>query len=118
MKKKKKKFVPPQSNIGRLIDLPLEDFKNEVVNQKVPIGVLNNVKINFLGSFTELRLRKDDIIQRISKGELSKDDPVVRKTLNGIYAEMTKIEQKSLYLTERVKELIDVDKDVVDSAKN
>lgn len=56
-------------------------------------------------------------MSQILDGKLDKEDPLVKKTLDGIYAEMTKIEQKALYLTERIKEL-DVDKEVFDTKNN
>ena len=118
LRRKKKKQQTPQSNLGRIIDLPFEEFKKEIVEQKVPIGVLTNIKLNFFGAFSELGVRKDNIIKQITSGELSKDDPKVTNVLNGLYAEMTKIEQKSLFLTERIKDLADVDKGVVDSPNN
>ena len=97
-----------QSMIGKIIDLPLEEFKKEIVEQKVSIGVLSNLKINLFGAFEECRMRKENIISQILEGKLNKEDPTVKKVLDGLYVEMTKIEQKSLYLTERVKELSDV----------
>ena len=118
MRKKRKKVVAEeQSLIGRIIDLPLEEFKKEIVEQKVPIGVINNIKLNFVGAYEEFRIRKDGIVSQILEGKLDKEDPLVKKTLDGIYAEMTKIEQKALYLTERIKEL-DVDKEVFDTKNN
>ena len=97
-----------KSMIGKIIDLPLEEFKKEIVEQKVPIGVINNVKLNLFGAYEELRLRKENILSQIFSGELDKDNPTVKKVLDGLYSEMTKIELKSLYLTERAKELLDV----------
>lgn len=108
MRRKKKKQEPVQSMIGRIIDLPLEEFKKEIVDQKVSIGIIQNTKINLTGAYEELRIRKDDIVNQILLSKLDRNDPVVKKTLDGLYAEMTKIELKSLYLTERANELLNL----------
>lgn len=118
MSKKVKKKKEEKSMLGKIIDLPLEDFKKEVCEQKIPIGVVHNTKLNLIGAFNELKVRKDGILDSIAKKTLNKDDPKVRKTLDGLYAEMVKIEQKTLYLTEREKELADLESGVVDSVKH
>lgn len=96
------------SNLGTIIDSPLEEFKKQIEEQKVPIGVLNNLKINLFGAYNELTTRKDYIIKQIAEEKLSISEPSTRTVIEGIYAELTKIEQKSLYLTERINKLSDV----------
>ena len=96
--------------LGKIIDLSLEDFEKELVNQKVNIGTMNNLILNLEGAYFELRTRKDAVLDIVFKGGKSKDDPEIKKALDGLYAEMTKTEQKITYLKQRVKELIDVDK--------
>lgn len=106
MRKKKKQ---PKSMIGKIIDLPIEDFKKELVLQEVNIGTMNNLILNLEGAYFELRTRKDSIIDLVVKGVRTKDDPEIKKCLDGLYAEMTKLEQKITYLKQRVKELVNVD---------
>ena len=48
--------------IGKIVDLPLEDFEKELVRQKVNIGTINNLILNLEGVYYELRTRKDEII--------------------------------------------------------
>lgn len=96
--------------LGKIIDLSLEDFEKELKEQKVNIGTMNNLILNLEGAYFELRTRKDGVLDLVFKGGKSKDDPEIKKALDGLYAEMTKIEQKITYLKQRVKELIDVDK--------
>lgn len=105
---KKKKSQKEVTMIGKIIDLPLEDFKAELVLQKVNIGTMNNLILNLEGAYNELRMRKDGVLNLIFTGAKSKEDPEVKKALDGLYAEMTKVEQKITYLKERVKELVDV----------
>ena len=107
---KKKQQKEEKSMIGRIVDMPMEDFKRELVRQKVNIGVMNNLILNLEGSYAELKSRKDSVLDLVFKGMKSKDDPEITKSLEGLYAEMTKIEQKVVYLKQRVKELVDVDK--------
>ena len=96
--------------IGRIIDLPLEDFEKELIRQKVNIGTINNLILNLEGAYFELRTRKDAVINLVFKTGKSKDDPEIKKSLDGLYAEMIKVEQKITYLKQRSKELINVDK--------
>ena len=96
--------------IGNIIDLPLEDFKKELVRQKVNIGTINNLILNLEGAYFELRTRKDTVLDLVFKSGKSKDDPEIKKSLDGLYAEMIKVEQKITYLKQRRKELINVDK--------
>lgn len=104
-KKRRKKQEEPKSTIGRIIDMSLEEFENELVRQKANVGVMNNLKLNLVGVYNELVVRKDHIVKRIIDKEIEKT-PEVEKTLNGLYAEMIKVEQKATFLTQRVNELL------------
>lgn len=104
-----KKQVEEKSMIGKIIDLPLEDFERELVEQKVNIGTINNLILNLSGAYRELSARKDGVMQLVEKGIKQKDDLEVKKSLDGLYAEMIKTEQKITYLKQRSKELVNVD---------
>ena len=124
MRRKKRHKVKPteeKSLLGRIIDLPLEDFKEELVNQKVSLGVMCNVRLSLTSAYQELVLRKEAIMKNIASNAFSQDDPKVKSTLEGIYAELTKIEGKVTYLSEVINDLMDLDKKdentVVDSPK-
>lgn len=91
-----------ESTLGKTIDLPLEDFKKDIIEQKVPIGVLNNMYLLFNASFNDLVRRKNVLMEKKASGEIEEDiTPVVK----GIYSEMIKIEQKCTFLVERIDEL-------------
>lgn len=105
----KRQFQEPKTMIGQIVDLPLKDFKKELVHQKVNIGTINNLILNLEGAYYELRIRKEAILNLVFKGEKSKDDPEIKKALEGLYAEMIKTEQKITYLKQRSKELVKVD---------
>lgn len=117
MRRKKKKFEEPslaevkdyQSTMGKIIDLPLDEFKAELIKQKVNIGTMNNLILNLESIYYDLRRRKDAVLDLVYKGMRKKEDQEVQKSLDGIYAEMTKIEQKVTYLKETVKKLVNVD---------
>lgn len=124
MRRKKRQKVKPteeKSLLGRIIDLPLEDFKEELVKQKVSLGVMCNVRLSLTSAYQELVLRKEAIMKNIALNEFSQDDPKVKSALEGIYAELTKIEGKVTYLNEVINNLMDLDKKdentVVDSPK-
>ena len=104
------KKQPEKSMIGEIIDMPLEDFEDELVKQKVNVGTMNNLILNLESVYYELRMRKDGVIKLVTDGKKLKDDLEITSALNGLYAEMTKVEQKIVYLKERTKELMNVDK--------
>ena len=104
---KKKQQKEEKSMIGRIVDMPMEDFKSELVRQKVNVGTMNNLILNLEAIYFDLRHRKDSILSSIFEGRLEKDADT-EKAINGLYAEMTKLEQKITYLKAKVKELSDV----------
>lgn len=99
----KKKEV---SELGKMIDMPLDNFKASLTMQKVPIGVINQYILLFEATYAELRGRKDAVLDLVFKGEKTKDE--VKPVVDGLYAEMTKLEQKIVYMKERVKELLNL----------
>lgn len=110
MKKRRRRKHPKvveQSMLGRVIDLPFEDFKKELEVQKVNIGVNNNLILLLTSTYNDLRNRKEAVLDLVFTGKKSKDE--VKPALEGLYAEMTKLEQKITYLKERSKKLLDVD---------
>jgi len=113
VKKKHKKDLEEvkqyQTTMGQIIDLPLEEFKAELIKQKVNIGTMNNLILNLEAIYFDLRQRKEAVLDLVFKGLRDKEDPEVKKSLDGLYAEMTKVEQKVVYLKEVTKELINVD---------
>ena len=96
------------SIVGSIIDMPMEDFKEELVKQKVNIGVMNNLILYLESCYNELRTRKDACVNLVTSGKVLSNDKEVSRALEGLYAEMTKAEEKITYLKERRKELIDV----------
>lgn len=106
-KKQKTKFKV-QSMIGAIIDMPLEEFKEELVKQNTNVGTMRNLIVYFNSIYADLKTRKDGIMNLVIKEGHSKDEPEIKNALNGLYAEMVKIEEKTVYLNQRVKELIDV----------
>lgn len=108
-KRRKKKQQEFKSTIGCIVDMSLEEFEAELVRQEANVGVMNNLKLNLSGVYNELVVRKDHIIQRVISGEIEKT-PEIEKTLNGLYAEMIKVEQKAVYLTQKVNELLKLEK--------
>ena len=93
-------------NVGDIIDMPLEDFKRELVAQHVNIGTINNLILWFESIYAELSGRRNAVMDLVRKGIRAKDDPEVVKSLNGLYAEMTKIEQKVVHLKEVREKLL------------
>ena len=111
-RKRGKNNKPQPTMIGQIVDLPLEDFEKELIEQKVNIGTINNLILNLEGVYYELRMRKDAILKMKFEGTVEKAK--ANDVLNGLYAEMIKVEQKITYLKQRSKELVDVDKHQID----
>lgn len=92
--------------IGYIVDMPFEDFKEELVKQKVSVGVMNNLILLMESIYFDFRNRKEALIKSVFENRLTKEE--TEKAINGLYAEMTKLEQKIVYLKDRVKELSNV----------
>ena len=103
---KKKQPKEERSMIGKIIDLPMEDFERELVRQKVNVGTMNNLILNLEAIYFDFRQRKDVLMQSVFEGRLTKEE--TDEPIKGIYAEMIKLEQKITYLKAKVKELSDV----------
>jgi hypothetical protein len=109
---KVKKVRIPEKNtsmIGKIIDMPFDMFKEELERQKVNIGTMSNLILNLEAMYFQCRQRKDGVLDLVYKGKKKENDPEIQKSMNGLYAEMTKLEKKIVYLKKRVKELANVD---------
>lgn len=107
MKKRRKKKQIEKSVLGRIVDMSLEDFEKELVKQKVNIGVINNLIMLLSATYHDLVQRKDGVLDLVFKGEKKKEE--VQPIVEGLYAEMTKLEQKITLLKEKSKKLMDLD---------
>lgn len=105
-KKRRKKHTNNTTDLGKVIDMPFDKFVVELDKQKVNIGVNNNLILLLEATYNDLRQRKDLILDLVFTGKKSKEE--VQPALNGLYAEMTKLEQKIVYLKERSKKLLDL----------
>lgn len=108
-RKKKVQRVQTQSMLGAIIDMPQEQFEEELIKQKTNIGTVNNLILTLESVYGDFRQRKDSVLDLVFKGVKDKDDPEVKKALDGLYAEMTKLELKITHLKNRQKDLIDLD---------
>ncbi len=92
-----------QSQVGALIDMPMDTFKNELVNQQVNVGIMSNM-VHLLSSvYSDLNLRRNEFVKRATENIISKDE--AKLSLEGVYAEMIKVEEKIVYLKKRISEL-------------
>lgn len=91
--------VRQPSELGILIDSPLEDFKKAVSEYNV--GTLNGLINTLTCVYDELNGRKEVVL---SSGSISLDQKEI--ATKGLFAEMLKIEEKVTFLRERVKDLI------------
>ena len=113
-KRKKKQSI---TAIGQIVDQPMEDFKKSLEEQHTNVGTMNNLIHYLNGAYADLRQRKDTIMKSLESEDITtKDRKEIEKTVRGIYAELIKIEEKVVFLQDKVKELIDVDGEI-DSPK-
>ena len=54
-KRRREKQQEQPSMIGKIIDLPLEEFKAELAIQKVNVGPMNNLLLNLESIYFDLR---------------------------------------------------------------
>ena len=110
MFKKKKESM---SAIGKIIDQPMSDFKKYLEEEHVNVGTMNNL-IHYLNmAYADLRQRKDTIMKPLDNKDISKKERrEIEKAVRGIYAELIKIEEKVVYLKDKVSELVDVNGEV------
>ncbi len=94
-----------KSFLGEVIDMPMDEFKQSLDDQKVNRGTMQNLILWLENTYAQLRAAKDEIISRCMSDTLSKDAPEVQKSLNGLYAEMLKTEEKVVYLKKRCREV-------------
>lgn len=94
------------SSIAQVVDAPQDQFEQEIIDQHVNVGQLQNMIILLESIYGQFCVQKDMVVNSVVRGERTKDDPQVKSTLEGLYAEMTKIELKVTFLKNRRKELI------------
>lgn len=97
---------PEKSMVGKIIDLPLDDFKREVEEQKLNVGMTHNVYMSLTGIYNDLCIRKDKVIELVTSKQRKADDPEIKSVLTGLYAEMLKVEEKVVFLKQREERLL------------
>ena len=104
---KKKKSV---TAIGQLVDLSMSDFKKYLKENNVNIGVMNTLIMSMNGAYYELKQRKESLMTMYTSDKTPAfQKKKIEKSIKGIYAELIKIEEKVVYLTETSKNLLDLD---------
>ena len=92
--------------VAAIIDMPQEDFEKQVSDENLSIGQISNLTVFLEGVYAQLIHMKDGVMNLVMSGEREKDDPEIVKNLTGIYAELTKIELKVVFLKNRRKEIV------------
>lgn len=90
------------SPIGKLIDSTDEVFREELEKQQVNVGTMKNMSLYLSMTWEDLRVKKDGIIHIIVENKPGTDGGALRDTLQGIYMEMVKIENKVTILNEKI----------------
>ena len=96
--------------IGQLVDLSMSDFKKYLKENNVNIGVMNTLIMSLNGAYYELKQRKEALMTMYTSDKTPAfQKKKIEKSIKGIYAELIKIEEKVVYLTETSKNLLDLD---------
>ena len=102
--KSKKESV---SALGRVIDQPMKDFKKYLKEEHVNVGTMNSIILYLNSAYADLRQRKDTLMKSFENPEISKKEKRdIEKAVRSIYAELIKIEEKVVYLQEKVEKLV------------
>lgn len=94
-------------DIGVLVDMPLDEFKSQVIRSRMSIGSIRGYYAILLSIYDNLSTRKDGIISLVTTGKKNIDE--VREVLSQLYSEMQKIEDKTLFLKTREKTLLEME---------
>ena len=94
------------SALGKLIDLPLDQFQSEIEQEQVNVGQCHTLILNLEAMYAELRGRKDLLVERSVSAD-DKEKREIEKAVESVYAELFKIEQKVTYFKEHEKTLLD-----------
>ena len=86
------------SMIGKIVDLPLEEFKVALKEQNVNVGVISNLILTLENNYWELNNRKDGVISLVVEKKKTQEE--VEDVLKGVYQELAKMEEKIVYLKE------------------
>lgn len=95
------------SMIGKIIDLPLEEFKVALKEQNVNLGVISNLILTLENNYWELNNRKDGVISLVVEKKKTQEE--VEDVLKGVYQELAKMEEKIVYLKELKDDLSKLD---------
>lgn len=101
-------YVPKSAleHAAQVVDLPQDEFEKQVVEHKLNLGQINSLRVFLEMLYQQTCVNKDAVVASVCEGRQSKDDPKVKSTLEGLYAVMTSIELKVVYLNKRHKDLI------------
>lgn len=89
-----------------LFDMKQEDFEKNVVDNHLNMGQINGLIFWFEMMYHQFRATKDVIIDNVAKGIRDRNDPEVKRVLEELYAGLTNIEKKVVYLRNRYQELV------------
>lgn len=81
-----------KSEIGLLIDGTPENFQEHCKDKD--LGYVSSLKNHLAGTYEVMTQIKNDLVNKIKEEGLSKDSEEC-KTLQGLYAEMLKVEEKA-----------------------
>ena len=89
-----------------ILDMPQDKFEDFIKSNKVSVGEASNLDFYFKSLYQRTTLEKDAILLKVKNGELYDTTPEVKNHLKNMYLLLADIEQKVLFLTQYIKDIM------------
>lgn len=90
-----------KTEFGKLVDGTPEEFREHCADKS--LGYVSSLRNYIAGAFQTFTKMKEDLVAKVKKENLPEDSKEI-ETIKGIYAELMKLEQKSIICVEIIKE--------------
>ena len=90
-----------KTEFGMLVDSTPEEFREHCADKN--LGYVSSLRNHLAGAFQTFTKMKEDLVEKVRNEKLPEDSAEM-KTIQGIYAELMKIEEKSCICVEIIKE--------------
>lgn len=96
-----------ENTLGAIIDLPFDEFKEKIVNDKTNVGMCMSLSKMLSGVYSNFVKMKDDLLKMRSETEELSVKQECEFNIQRIYIILERIEEKVVFLKERAQKLMD-----------
>lgn len=96
-----------EDTLGAIIDLPFDEFKEKIVNDKTNVGMCLSLSKMLTGVYGNFVRMKDDLMKMRSDTEELSVKQECEFNIQRIYIILERIEEKVVFLKERAQKLMD-----------